>query len=104
MNQILGTARPLPSTAAAAKRIAAAKEHVKDVHGGVKAAATAGTALFDGLLTALVVDFSLFRIREDLVGHGDLLELLTGVGVLVRVIFHCQFSRHQGVVRTEVYP
>ena len=94
MDQILGATRSLP-TPTPSKWIAA-EEHVKDVHGGVEAGAAATRpALFDGLLAALVVDLALLRVGENLVGHGDLLELLPGGGILVGVVLHGQFSTHR---------
>ena len=54
-----------------------------------------GTAAQEELETVLVVGLALFGVGEDLVGLGDFLESLYGLGViwvLVGVPFHCGFA------------
>ncbi len=53
---------------------------------------TAATATFpESLLTIGVVDFAFLRVREDLVGHVELLELLL-ITTSVGMVGHCQPS------------
>ncbi|GMT08330.1 hypothetical protein PENTCL1PPCAC_30504, partial [Pristionchus entomophagus] len=78
---------PLPSAAAAPS---ASEEHAEDVHGVVEALATAAAAL-QKIASLLIIDRALLRVGEDLVGLGDVLELLGVVGVLVRVVFQREF-------------
>ena len=81
------------SLPAAAERITAAtaaEEHVEDVHGVHAGAAPTGPSLLDTLLARLVVKLPLLRVGQHLVGHRDLLELVSRLRVFVRVILHGQ--------------
>ena len=91
VHKVLGPPRP-SAAASTTEGVAATEEHVEDVHGVAHAATASHTALLDGLLTALVVQPSLLGVGQDLVGKGDLLELVACIWVLVWMVFECKFS------------
>ena len=73
---------------------AAAVEEIKDIKDASTTASGVATGL-ESLLAVFVIDLTLLRIREDVVGLHDVLELLLGVGVigvLVRVQPDGQFA------------
>merc|ERR1719500_538760 len=87
-----GGGAPLSAETAAATEgvtTTTTKEHVEDVH-GVHSSATPGSALLDALLARLVVQLPLLGIRQNLIGHRDFLELVSGLRIFVGVIFHRQ--------------
>ena len=67
VNEVLGAPGTSLPASTPPERVAAAEEHVEDVHGWVEAAAaTTWAALLDGLLAALVVDLPLFGVGQHL--------------------------------------
>jgi len=81
------------SLTSAAEGVSASEEHVENVHRiAGEPSASSHASLLDGLLSALVVQTSLFRVGQDLIGVGDLLELLTSIRVFVRVVFEGELT------------
>merc|ERR1719403_663066 len=81
------------SLTSAPERVSASEEHVENVHRiAGEPSASSHASLLDGLLSSLVVQTSLFRVGQNLIGVGDLLELLPSIRVFIRVVFEGELT------------